>query len=40
MLYFKMKYKCGICNNMKSWYIQPKEETTPSGDFYNSNTEF
>ena len=40
MLFFKMKYKCSICNNQQSWYISPVEEKTKSGDYYNSLTKF
>lgn len=40
MLYFRMKYKCGVCDNQQKWYIQPVEEKTATGDHYNSNTRF
>ena len=40
MLHFRMNYKCSVCDNKLSWYIQPIEVKTKTGDYYNSNTLF
>jgi len=40
MLSAKFSFRCAVCNNKNDWYIQPKEEKTKSGDYYNSMTEF